>query len=101
MHIWLLLKAKEGGKGPSVLDKGGQGVLHFAAALGYDWALQPTKLAGVSANFRDVMDGLHFIGRHFVAGEQVSCLFLCGNLCLGYFRLFFLLPPSAVQDTVF
>jgi hypothetical protein len=54
LHIWLLQKAAEGGKGPSVLDKGGQGVLHFAAALGYDWAIQPTKLAGVSVNFRDV-----------------------------------------------
>ncbi|KAE7998072.1 hypothetical protein FH972_002650 [Carpinus fangiana] len=54
LHIWLLQKAAEGGKGPSVLDKGGQGVLHFAAALGYDWALEPTILAGVSVNFRDV-----------------------------------------------
>jgi hypothetical protein len=54
LHIWLLQKAAEGGKGPSVLDKDGQGVLHFAAALGYDWALEPTTLAGVSVNFRDV-----------------------------------------------
>lgn len=54
LHVWLLHKVAEGGKGPSVLDKGGQGVLHFAAALGYDWALEPTVIAGVSIDFRDV-----------------------------------------------
>lgn len=54
LRVWLIIKAAEGGKGASVLDKSGQGVLHFAAALGYDWALQPTIIAGVSVNFRDV-----------------------------------------------
>ncbi|KAL0411438.1 UNVERIFIED_CONTAM: Calcium-transporting ATPase 4, endoplasmic reticulum-type, partial [Sesamum latifolium] len=39
-------KVAEGGKGPNVL---GQVVLHFAAALGYDWAIPPTiATAGVS-----------------------------------------------------
>ncbi|KAJ0039773.1 hypothetical protein Pint_26557 [Pistacia integerrima] len=51
---WLLQKAGEGGEGPNVLDQGGQGVLHFAAALGYDWAIEPTIVAGVNINFRDV-----------------------------------------------
>lgn len=51
---WLLHKITEDGKGPNVLDGGGQGVLHFAAALGYDWALEPTVVAGVNVNFRDV-----------------------------------------------
>ncbi|XP_044479128.1 calmodulin-binding transcription activator 3-like [Mangifera indica] len=54
LHVWLLQKVAEGGKGPSVLDQEGQGVLHFAAALGYDWALEPTVVAGVNINFRDV-----------------------------------------------
>ncbi|KAJ6397927.1 hypothetical protein OIU77_018860 [Salix suchowensis] len=54
LHAWLLQKVAEGGKGPSVLDEGGQGVLHFAAALGYEWALEPTVVAGVSVNFRNV-----------------------------------------------
>ncbi|XP_031385983.1 calmodulin-binding transcription activator 3 isoform X2 [Punica granatum] len=54
LYAWLLEKVAEGGKGASVLDEEGQGVLHFAAALGYDWALQPTILAGVSVNFRDL-----------------------------------------------
>ncbi|KDP46823.1 hypothetical protein JCGZ_24032 [Jatropha curcas] len=53
LYVWLLQKAAEGGKGPSVLDEGGQGVLHFAAAFGYDWALEPTIIAGVNVNFRD------------------------------------------------
>jgi len=54
LHSWLLQKITEDGKGPNVLDEGGQGVLHFAAALGYDWALEPTVIAGVNVNFRDV-----------------------------------------------
>ncbi|KAK8321287.1 hypothetical protein V6Z11_A12G091600 [Gossypium hirsutum] len=54
LRVWLLQKIVEGGKGPSILDKGGQGVIHFASALGYDWALEPTIVAGVSVNFRDV-----------------------------------------------
>ncbi|KAK6923395.1 IPT domain [Dillenia turbinata] len=53
LHVWLVQKAAEGGKGPSVLDEGGQGVLHFAAALGCDWAIPPTLVAGVNVNFRD------------------------------------------------
>ena len=51
---WLLQKITEDGKGPNVLDEGGQGILHLAAALGYDWALEPTIVAGVNVNFRDV-----------------------------------------------
>lgn len=54
LHNWLLQKIAEGGKGPNVLDEEGLGVLHFAAALGYDWAIPPTIAAGVSINFRDV-----------------------------------------------
>lgn len=77
LHTWLLQKAAEGGKGPSVLDEGGQGVLHFSAALGYDWALEPTNLAGVSLNFRDVngWTALHwaaFCGRERTVASLVS-----------------------------
>lgn len=52
LHDWLLHKVAEGGKGPSVLDKDGQSVLHLTAALGYDWAIKPTRIAGVSVSFR-------------------------------------------------
>ncbi|KAI5669877.1 hypothetical protein M9H77_19730 [Catharanthus roseus] len=54
LHLWLIQKVAEDGKGPLILDEGGQGVLHFAAALGYDWAIPPTIAGGVSVNFRDV-----------------------------------------------
>ncbi|KAL4645329.1 hypothetical protein ACB092_02G227900 [Castanea dentata] len=77
LHVWLLQKAAEDGKGPSVLDEGGQGVLHFAAALGYDWALEPTIIAGVSVNFHDVngWTALHwaaFCGREWTVVSLVS-----------------------------
>ncbi|KAL6993149.1 hypothetical protein U1Q18_011267 [Sarracenia purpurea var. burkii] len=77
LHVWLLQKVAEGGKGPGVLDEHGQGVLHFAAALGYDWAIQPTLAAGVSVNFRD-MNGwtaLHWAascGRERTVGFLIS-----------------------------
>ncbi|XP_038694736.1 calmodulin-binding transcription activator 3 isoform X2 [Tripterygium wilfordii] len=54
LHVWLVQKVVEGGKGPCVLDEDGQGALHFSAALGYDWALEPIIVAGVNVNFRDV-----------------------------------------------
>ncbi|GKV13025.1 hypothetical protein SLEP1_g24103 [Rubroshorea leprosula] len=54
LRVWILQKTAEGGDGPRILDEGGQGVLHLAAALGYDWALEPTIVAGVSVDFRDV-----------------------------------------------
>ncbi|EXB29454.1 Calmodulin-binding transcription activator 3 [Morus notabilis] len=77
LREWLLQKVAEGGKGPSVLDEGGQGVLHFAAALGYDWALEPTTIASVSVNFRDVngWTALHwaaFCGRERTVASLIS-----------------------------
>ncbi|KAA8530848.1 hypothetical protein F0562_005528 [Nyssa sinensis] len=77
LHVWLLQKTAEGGKGPSVLDEYGQGVLHFAAALGYDWAIPPTITAGVSVNFRDVngWNALHWAasyGRERTVGLLIS-----------------------------
>ncbi|WZZ18508.1 calmodulin-binding transcription activator 3 isoform X2 [Brassica napus] len=77
LHSWLLQKIAEGGKGPNVLDEGGQGILHFAAALGYNWALEPTVVAGVSVDFRDVngWTALHwaaFFGRELVIGSLIA-----------------------------
>ncbi|XP_061365449.1 calmodulin-binding transcription activator 2-like isoform X2 [Gastrolobium bilobum] len=54
LYSWLLHKITESDKGPNVLDKNGQGVLHLAAVLGYDWAIKPILSAGVNINFRDV-----------------------------------------------
>ncbi|XP_012437207.1 calmodulin-binding transcription activator 3 isoform X1 [Gossypium raimondii] len=77
LRVWLLQKIVEGGKGPSILDKGGQGVIHFASALGYDWALEPTIVAGVSVNFRDVngWNALHWAassGRERTVASLIS-----------------------------
>ncbi|CAI9758229.1 unnamed protein product [Fraxinus pennsylvanica] len=77
LYYWLLQKVAEGGKGPNILDEEGQGVLHFAAALGYDWAIQPTIAAGVSVNFRDAngWTALHwaaYYGREHMVAFLVS-----------------------------
>jgi ankyrin repeat protein len=64
-----------------VLDKDGQGVLHLAAVLGYDWAITPILTAGVNINFRDVNG---WTALHWAAS--------CGRLgYLGYFPLFIVL----------
>ncbi|XP_040966091.1 calmodulin-binding transcription activator 2 isoform X2 [Gossypium hirsutum] len=77
LYSWLLHKIMEDGKGPNVLDEKGQGVLHLAAALGYDWAIKPTVTAGVSINFRDAngWTALHwaaFCGREQTVAILVS-----------------------------
>ncbi|CAI8617908.1 unnamed protein product [Vicia faba] len=54
LYSWLLHKVTETGKGPHVIGKDGQGVLHLVAALGYDWAISPIVTSGVNINFRDV-----------------------------------------------
>ncbi|XP_062108917.1 calmodulin-binding transcription activator 3-like isoform X2 [Humulus lupulus] len=53
LHQWLVFKTHEEGKGPNVFDDEGLGVIHLAAALGYQWAIGPIIAAGVSPNFRD------------------------------------------------
>lgn len=53
LYEWLVCKVHEV-KGPHVLDNEGQGVIHLAATLGYEWAVGPIVAAGVSPNFRDV-----------------------------------------------
>ncbi|XP_023553566.1 calmodulin-binding transcription activator 3 isoform X2 [Cucurbita pepo subsp. pepo] len=77
LHVWLLQKVREGGRGPSVLDEHGQGVLHFAAALNYDWALLPAVVAGINVNFRDAngWTALHwaaFFGRERTVAALIS-----------------------------
>ncbi|KAJ4817464.1 Calmodulin-binding transcription activator 1 [Rhynchospora pubera] len=54
LRSWLIRKVSEEGKGPNILGQEGQGVIHLAAALGYDWAMKPIVVSGVSVNFRDV-----------------------------------------------
>ncbi|KAL6657568.1 hypothetical protein ACP70R_005348 [Stipagrostis hirtigluma subsp. patula] len=54
LYYWLIHKIHDDGKGPNVLGKEGQGVIHLVAALGYDWAIRPIVTAGVNVNFRDI-----------------------------------------------
>ncbi|KAL0856512.1 hypothetical protein Bca101_061665 [Brassica carinata] len=77
LYLWLIHKVTEEGKGPNILDEEGQGVLHLAAALGYDWAIKPILAAGVSINFRDAngWSALHwaaFSGREDTVALLVS-----------------------------
>ncbi|KAG8368676.1 hypothetical protein BUALT_Bualt15G0070500 [Buddleja alternifolia] len=53
-YSWLTHRVTEDGKGPTTVDKGGQGVLHLAAALGFNWALQPIIVSKISIDFRDM-----------------------------------------------
>ncbi|XP_059313745.1 calmodulin-binding transcription activator 2 isoform X3 [Lycium ferocissimum] len=53
-YAWLVHQVTGDGRGRTVLDDEGQGVLHLVAALGYDWALKPILASGVSVDFRDM-----------------------------------------------
>ncbi|KAK7246754.1 hypothetical protein RIF29_41624 [Crotalaria pallida] len=77
LYSWLLHKVTDSGKGPNILDKNGQGVLHLVAALGYDWGIKPILTAGVNINFRDVngWTALHwaaFCGRERTVAVLIS-----------------------------
>lgn len=84
---WLVCKVHEGVRGPHVLDGKGQGVIHLAAALGYEWAMGPIIVAGVSPNFRDARGrtGLHWAS-YFGREETVLALVKLGT------------SPDAVED---
>ncbi|KAL0293090.1 UNVERIFIED_CONTAM: Calmodulin-binding transcription activator 3 [Sesamum angustifolium] len=65
----------DGGKGPDVLDEvRWQGVLHFAAALGYNWAIPLALAARVSANFRDADGCTTLSGQHSHTEDSVLLL---------------------------
>ncbi|KAI3696571.1 hypothetical protein L6452_28946 [Arctium lappa] len=53
LYEQLLPEAHEMCQGLRMLDEKGQGVIHLASALGYEWAVDPIVAAGVSPNFRD------------------------------------------------
>ncbi|KAF5752102.1 calmodulin-binding transcription activator 3-like isoform X1 [Tripterygium wilfordii] len=50
---WLLCKVHDGNKALRVMDDEGQGVIHLAAALGYEWAMGLFAAANINPNFRD------------------------------------------------
>ncbi|KAM3384206.1 hypothetical protein ACQJBY_008703 [Aegilops geniculata] len=77
LYYWLIHKIHDDGKGPNVLGKEGQGVIHLVAALGYDWAIRPIIAAGVHVNFRDVRGwtALHWAascGRERTVGALIT-----------------------------
>ena len=89
---WLACKVHEGVRGPHVLDDKGLGVLHLAAALGYEWAMGPIIVAGVSPNFRDARGrtGLHWASYFGRSDSSFTVLIfyplpLYDNLCQCYF----------------
>ncbi|XP_017227061.1 calmodulin-binding transcription activator 1 isoform X2 [Daucus carota subsp. sativus] len=53
LYDWLACQTHNLGKGLNILDDEGQGVIHLAAALGFEWAIGPIIAAGISPNFRD------------------------------------------------
>ncbi|XP_024374672.1 calmodulin-binding transcription activator 3 [Physcomitrium patens] len=71
MQKWLFCKVQEEGKGVSVLDAHGLGVVHMAAALGYDWVITPMVTAGVPINFRDAQGWTALHWAAFFGKEQV------------------------------
>ncbi|CAL5061549.1 unnamed protein product [Urochloa decumbens] len=77
LYYWLIHKIHDDGKGPNVLGKEGQGVIHLVAALGYDWAIKPIVAAGVKINFRDIRGwtALHWAascGRERTVGTLIA-----------------------------
>lgn len=76
---WLSYKNNEGEKGASVLNNHGQGVLHIASALGYEWAITPLLNAGVGINFRDAhgWTALHWAS-HYGREKTVAALLAAG-----------------------
>lgn len=77
LYCWLIHKIHDDGKGPNVLGKEGQGVIHLVAALGYDWAIKPVVAAGVNVNFRDIRGwtALHWAascGRERTVGALIA-----------------------------
>ncbi|KAM0901596.1 hypothetical protein ACQ4PT_019876 [Festuca glaucescens] len=77
LYYWLIHKIHDDGKGPNVLGKEGQGIIHLVAALGYDWAIRPIITAGVHVNFRDARGwtALHWAascGRERTVGALIT-----------------------------
>ncbi|XP_072975086.1 calmodulin-binding transcription activator 3-like [Typha angustifolia] len=87
LYVWLVCKAHEEGRGTNVLDEEGQGAIHLAAALGYEWAVAPIIVSGVNPSFRDARGrtGLHWAA-YYGREETVAALVNLGA------------DPGAVED---
>ncbi|CAN1806258.1 Calmodulin-binding transcription activator 3 [Linum perenne] len=87
LREWLLYVVHEGGKGPNILDEEGQGVIHLASGLGYNWAVGLVVETSGNPNFRDARGrtGLHWAS-YFGREETVVALVKLG------------VDPTAVDD---
>ncbi|OMO76808.1 IQ motif, EF-hand binding site [Corchorus capsularis] len=87
LYEWLLYKFHHVGENLRILDEEGQGVIHLAASLGYNWAIGPIIAAGISINFRDRRGrtGLHWASYFGREGTVITLIQLGAN-------------PGAVDD---
>ncbi|XVE92102.1 hypothetical protein REPUB_Repub01dG0068300 [Reevesia pubescens] len=80
LQQWLCSRSKEAGYQSScTMSKKEQGIIHMAAGLGFEWALNPILSHGVSINFRDIngWTALHWAAR-FGREKMVAALIASG-----------------------
>ncbi|XVF43686.1 hypothetical protein PTKIN_Ptkin02bG0060500 [Pterospermum kingtungense] len=80
LQQWLCSRSKEAGDQSScTMSKKEQGIIHMAAGLGFEWALNPILNHGVSINFRDIngWTALHWAAR-FGREKMVAALIASG-----------------------
>ncbi|XP_039012454.1 calmodulin-binding transcription activator 4-like isoform X2 [Hibiscus syriacus] len=80
LQQWLYSRSKElGDKSGITMSKKEQGIIHMAAGLGFEWALNPILSHGVSVNFRDIngWTALHWAAR-FGREKMVAALIASG-----------------------
>ncbi|XVF02782.1 hypothetical protein REPUB_Repub04eG0203800 [Reevesia pubescens] len=79
---WLSSRSKEtGDQSGCKMSKKEQGIIHMAAGLGFEWALNPILNHGVGINFRDIngWTALHWAAR-FGREKMVAALIASGAL---------------------
>ncbi|XWS22785.1 hypothetical protein CRYUN_Cryun29cG0066000 [Craigia yunnanensis] len=80
LQQWLCSRSKElDAQSGCTMSKKEQGIIHMAAGLGFEWALNPILNHGVSINFRDIngWTALHWAAR-FGREKTVAALIASG-----------------------
>ncbi|KAI4343405.1 hypothetical protein L6164_010757 [Bauhinia variegata] len=80
LQLWLSSRCQDRAEETDCsLSKKEQGILHMAAGLGFEWALQPIVSSGVNINFRDIngWTALHWAAR-FGREKMVASLIASG-----------------------
>ncbi|MCO5612681.1 hypothetical protein L7F22_066950 [Adiantum nelumboides] len=81
LYQWLQRKCNR--ESLTALDEHGLGVLHMAAALGYEWAIAPLLAAGVGVNTRDGRGWTALHWAAFCGREKVIALLLAADASPG------------------